>query len=71
MKTNSEKERNTIVDKLIHFLEKIGKRTSPMTIEEYLDDERAANRHQTEEEYQKEQEEWLRSVKEKKINKEK
>jgi hypothetical protein len=71
MKMNSEKERNSIVDKLIHFLEKIGKRNASMTIEEYLDDEGAANRHQTEAEYQKEQEEWLRRVKEKKISKEK
>lgn len=66
MKMNTEKERSSIVDKLIRILTREGRRLNPVTIEEFLDDDRAHNKYQTEQDYQKEQFDWLKTIEDKK-----
>ena len=67
MKPSTEKEGNSIVDKLVQILIQAGNRMKPKTIRDFLDDENAHNRHQTEEEYQKEQADWLKRAKKKEL----
>lgn len=66
MKHDDEKERNNRIDKLIKMLCRIGIRTKKISLEESQSDESWFNRDQTEEDYQKEQADWLKRVAEKK-----
>lgn len=62
MKSGDEKERNGRIEKLIDLLSQKGAQTGNKDIGTCLSDENWHNRDQTEEEYRKEQEAWLKKV---------
>lgn len=66
MKTTDEKERNEIVDKIVKLLSGLGQHGTPRNLTEFLDKEKEVSGLKSEEEYQKEQNEWFESVKRRK-----
>lgn len=63
---NDEKERNERIDKLIRMLIENGTRLDNKDLSVLIAEDDCHNKHQTEEDYQKEQAAWLESVKRKK-----
>ncbi|GAB6095946.1 hypothetical protein JCM14469_21990 [Desulfatiferula olefinivorans] len=66
MKNSDEKERNERLDKLIRMLTECGTRLKNKALSELLEDDRCHNKHQSEDEYQKEQAAWLEAVRRRK-----
>jgi hypothetical protein len=66
MKQTDEKERNAGVDKIIRILSSLGKRSNPVDLQSFLEKEKEASGMKTEEDYQKEQAEWLEKMRLKK-----
>lgn len=66
MKTTDEKERNETVDKIIQLLSALGQHGTPRSLTEFLVKEKEVSGLKSEEDYQKEQAEWLESVKRRK-----
>lgn len=66
MNQPDEKERNEIINKIIHILSRFGSRSTPIHLSEYLTKEREVSGQKSEAEYQKEQKEWLENVKSRK-----
>ncbi|MBU1170318.1 MAG: hypothetical protein KKD44_12215 [Proteobacteria bacterium] len=62
---NDEKERNDRIDKLIRILTENGTRLNNVSLNTLLENEHCHNRFQTEEDYQKEQADWLETRKKK------
>lgn len=62
MNMSDEKERNERIEKLIRMLSEGGTHLKNRDLKTILDDEHCHNRHQTEEDYQKEQAAWLKRV---------
>lgn len=62
MNPNDEKERNVTVDKIISLLGKLGERMTPGKLSEFLEKEKNLSGAKSEEDYQKEQAEWLEKV---------
>jgi predicted subunit of tRNA(5-methylaminomethyl-2-thiouridylate) methyltransferase len=69
MKQQDEKERNETVEKIINLLSGFGKSLTPRNLAEFLDKEKKASGSKSEEDYQKEQAEWLENVKKRKEKK--
>lgn len=71
MNSMNEKERNSKITKMIQYLESLGvKKKSVNRLDDYLKRDDCHKKKQTEEDYHKEQAEWLRAVKKKSKNKE-
>ncbi len=66
MNLKDEKERNVTVDKIISLLGKLGERMAPRKLSEFLEKEKNLSGAKSEEDYQKEQAEWLEKVRRKK-----
>lgn len=66
MKQTDEKERNETVEKIIQFLSGFGKHVTPRNLSEFLDHEKKVSGSKSEDDYQKEQAEWLETVKNRK-----
>lgn len=67
MKQSDDKERNVTVEKIIRLLAPLGRQVqSPRSMEDFLEQEKNASGSKSEEDYQKEQQEWLKTVKSRK-----
>jgi hypothetical protein len=66
MKRTDEKERNEIVDKIVKLLSGLGQHGTHRNLSDFLDKEKEVSGLKSEEEYQKEQAEWIESVKRRK-----
>ena len=66
MNPKDEKERNVTVEKIIGILGQLGKQMTPRTLSEFLEKEKDLSGAKSEDDYQKEQSEWLEKIKRKK-----
>ncbi len=66
MNLPDEKERNVTVEKIIRLLTPLGSSRKPMKISDFLEQEKNVSGRKSEEDYRKEQEEWLKTIHDKK-----
>lgn len=66
MNSKDEKEGSLTVEKITALLTELGKTVNPETISDFLEKEKKLSGAKTEEDYQEEQAEWLKMVKDRK-----